>query len=87
MYTKELPNVYTEMATMKRLTVREFRANMGKLTKASDPIVLGDKWHHYALVVPLPRAVTYAHQIHRHELPKAQARANAVFRELRKLHR
>lgn len=67
--------------------VRQFRKTLSYQMNASDPVVIGDRYHHRAILIPLTNHVTWAHGEQRKAIARAAKQMLLVLKQLRQENR
>ena len=71
----------------KVVSVRELRKALAFHMNGQQAIIIGDRYHHRALLVPLGRHVTWDHYEARKAIARAAKETLAALAELRKINR
>ena len=66
------------------ISVRELRKALAFHMNGEHAVIIGDCWHHRALLVPLSRRVTYDHQEQRKAIARAAKETLAALGALRR---
>jgi len=67
----------------KHLSVREFRANLANITRAGEPVTIGDHFHVRAVFVPIPKHLEWSATAKVQANRAAARAARNLFAELR----
>lgn len=71
----------------KIVSVRELRKTLAFHMNGQEAVIIGDRWHHRAILVPLSPIVTWEHAEHRHAIARAAKETLRILGKLRQQNR
>jgi hypothetical protein len=65
------------------VSIRDFRKHLAEHMNGQTAVLIGDRWHHRAILLPLTPHVTYAHQEQRRAIANAARESLRILGQLR----